>query len=150
MPHENIENTYAYQACQSILAGDQKTAIDYAQKAFPSLLNNPESYCLTTLELLSLAQDNHLEISLVLNNGFLTGLYLGAKSDMGRHAHKGFDGRLHQVFPMNMLCYYPVSLGKIWRVDRKTPAKSIYRTVCSIGQSIFNRLITISSLLPLV
>ncbi len=150
MQNENIENTYAYQACQSILAGDQKSAMDYAKKALPSLLDDPENYCLTTLELLCLAQDHHLQISLALNGSFLTGFYLSAKSSFGHHAHKGVDDRYHQVLPVELLRYYPISLGKVWRIDRKTPAKSIYRTFCGIHQSIVNRIIRLSYFSPLV
>jgi hypothetical protein len=150
MQSENIENTYAYQACQSILAGDQKSAMDYAKKAFPSLVDDPETYCLTTVELLDLAQDHHLQISLALNGGFRTSLYLGAQSALGLHSHKGFDGRSHQVLPVEILRYYPNSLGKVWHIDRKTPAKSVYRTFCSIRQSIVNRMISLSYFSPLV
>lgn len=150
MQNENIENTYAYQACQSILAGDQKAAIDYAKKAFPTLLDDPETYCLTTVELLDLAQNHHLEISLALNGGFRTGIYLGAKSALGLHSHKGCDGRTHQVLPVELLRYYPNSLGKVWRIDRKTPAKSVYRIFCSLRQSIVTRLISVSYFSPLV
>lgn len=150
MQNENIENTYAYQACQSILAGDQQSALNYAQKAFPSLTDDPESYCLTTLQLIDLAKDHHLQISLALNGGFRTGLFLGAQSALGLHSHRGFDGRTHQVMPVELLRYYPNSLGKVWRIDRKSPAKSIYRVFCSIRQSIVTRLISVSYFSPLV
>lgn len=150
MPNENIENTYAYQACQSILAGDHAAAIDYAKKAFPSLIDNPETYCLTTVELLDLAKDHHLDISLASNADFRKGIFLGAQSARGLHSFKGFEGRNHQVKPVDILRYYPNSLGKVWRIDRKTPAKSIYRTCCSTHQFIVKRLISLSYFSPLV
>lgn len=43
MQNEDFENSYAYRACQSILAGDQKSALEYAKKAFPSLVDDPET-----------------------------------------------------------------------------------------------------------
>lgn len=79
MKNENIENTYAYQACQCILAGDHAAAIDYAKKAFPSMVDdpvdNPETYCLTTVELLDLAKDHHLDISLASDGVFRKGIF---------------------------------------------------------------------------
>jgi hypothetical protein len=150
MQNENIENTYAYQACQSILAGNQNAALDYAKKAFPSLADNPETYCLTTLELLDLAKDHHLQVSLALKGSFRTDLYFGAQSALGLHSHKGFDGLIRHVLPVEILRYYPNSHGKVWRIDRKTPAKSIYRTFCSIRQSLVKRLISVSYFSPLV
>jgi hypothetical protein len=150
MPNETIENAFAYQACQSILAGDQKAAIDYAKKAFPSLLDEPETACLTTVQLLDLAQDHHLDISLSLNGGYRTGFYLGAKSPLGLHNHKGFDGLSHQVLPVELLRYYPNPLEKVWRIDRKTPAKSVYRTLSSLRQSIVKRFISLSYCSPLI
>ena len=150
MQNENIETTYAYRACQSILSGDQKSALEYAKKAFPSLVDDPETYCLATLELLYLAKDHHLDMSLSLNEGFRTGLYLGATSALGLHTHKGTDGGFHQIFPVEFLRFYPNSLGKVWRIDRKTPARSIYRTFCSIRQSIVKQMISLSYFSPLV
>lgn len=146
----NIESAYAYRACQSILAGDQKSALEYAKKAFPSLVDDPETCCLTTLELLDLAKDHHLDMSLGLNGGFRTGLYLGATSALGLHTHRGSDGRYHQILPVELLRFYPNSLGKVWHIDRKTPAKSVYRTFCSIRQSIVKQMISLSYFLLLV
>lgn len=148
--NENIESSNAYRACQSILAGDQKLALEYAKKAFPSLVDDPETYCVTTLELLDLAKDHHLDMSLSLNEGFRTGLYLGAVSALGFHTHRGTDGRYHQILPVELLRFYPNSLGKVWRIGRKTPAKSLYRTLCSIRQSIVKQMISLSYFSPLV
>jgi hypothetical protein len=148
--NENIESSNAYRACQSILAGDQKSALEYAKKAFPSLVDDPETYCLTTLELLDLAKDHHLDMSLSINGGFRTGLYLVATSTLGLHTYRGSDGRSHQILPVELLRFYPNSLGKVWRIYRKTPAKSVYRTFCSIRKSIVKQMISLSYFSPLV
>jgi hypothetical protein len=148
--NENIESSYTYRACQSILAGDQKSALEYAKKAFPSLVDEPETYCLTTLELLDLAKDHHLDMSLSFNGCFRTGLYLGATSTLGLHLHRGTVGRSHRILPVEFLRFYPNSLGKVWRIYRKTPAKSVYRTFCSIRKSIVKQMISLSYFSPLV
>lgn len=113
MQNEDFENSYTYRACQSILAGDQKSALEYAKKAFPSLVDDPETYCLTTLELLDLAKDHHLDMSLSLNGDFLTGLYLSATSTLGLHTHRGTDRSSHRILPVEFLRFYPNSLGKV-------------------------------------
>ena len=148
--NENIESSNAHRACQSILAGDQKSALEYAKKAFPSLVDDPETYCLATLELLYLAKDHHLDMSLSLNGDFRTGLYLSATSTLGLHTHRGTEGSSHRILPVEFLRFYPNSLGKVWRIDRKTPAKSVYRTFCSIRQSIVKQMISLSYFSPLV
>ncbi|MBS3963757.1 MAG: hypothetical protein KGZ80_04525 [Methylomonas sp.] len=150
MQTENIENSYLHQACQSLLAGDQKSALEYARKAFPSLYDDHETFCLTTLELLDLAKDHHLDVSLSINGVFQADLYLGATSSLGFHALRRTDGRTHKVLPVDFLRFYPNSLGKVWRVDRKTPAKSLHRALCNIRQSIIKRMISLSYFSPLV
>ena len=150
MQTENIENTYTYQACQSLLAGDQQSALEYAKKAFPSSADDPESYCLTTPELLDLAKDHHLDVSLSTNEVFQSSLYLGAASSLGFHMFRRTDGRSHQILPVDLLRFYPNSLGKVWRVDRKTPAKSLRRALCNIRQFIIKRMISLSYFSPLV
>lgn len=119
-------------------------------KAFPSLVVNHEPY-LTTLELIDLAQNNDLEISLASPDGSIkSGFFLSAKSSSNRHMHKGFDGLIYRVSPADMMRSYPLSLGRVWRIDRKTPAKSLYRFITGIWHSIVKSFIWLMHFSPLV
>ncbi|WP_051299709.1 hypothetical protein [Methylobacter luteus] len=142
------QDQFAYQACRSLLEGDFNVARDFAQKACPKVAEKPENYCLTSLEVLDLAQDYNLELSLAVNDSFMTGIFLNAQS-RGRYFHKGFDGHSKKIKAHEFLLAYPLSLGKVWRIDRKTPAKSLLRRFQAVQQIIVKHLMSLAYFSPL-
>lgn len=142
------QDQFAYQACRSLLEGDFDAARDFAQKACPTAIEKPENYCLTSLEVLDLAQDHNLELSLAFNDSFMTGIFLDAKS-RGRYFHRGFGGQSKKIKAYEFLHAYPLSLGKVWRIDRKTPAKSLLRRLQAVQQIIVKQLMSLAYFSPL-
>jgi hypothetical protein len=139
---------FAYKACRSLLEGDFNVARDFAQKACPKVAEKPENYCLTSLEVLDLAQDYNLELSLAVNDSFMTGIFLNTQS-RGRYFHKGFDGHSKKIKAHEFLLAHPLSLGKVWRIERKTPAKSLLRRFQAVQQIIVKHLMSLAYFSPL-
>lgn len=142
------QDQFAYQACRSLLEGDFDAARDFAQKACPTAIEKPKNYCLTSLEVLDLAQDHNLELSLAFNDSFMTGIFLNAQS-RGRYFHRGFNGHSKKIKAHEFLHAYPLSLGKVWRIDRKTPAKSLLRRFQAVQQIIVKHLMSLAYFSPL-
>lgn len=143
------QDQFAYQACRSLLEGDFNAARDFAQKACPTVVEKPENYCLTSLEVLDLAQDYNLELSLAVNDSFMPGMFFLSAQSRGRYFHKGFDGHSKKIKAHEFLRAYPLSLGKVWRIDRKTPAKSLLRRFQAVQQIIVKHLMSLAYFSPL-
>lgn len=126
------QDQFAYQACRSLLEGDFDAARDFAQKACPTAIEKPENYCLTSLEVLDLAKDHDLDLSLFVNEDlFLTNIFLGAKSG-DHHLFRRVDGHSKMIKEHEFLSAYPLSQGDVWRVDSKTPAKQADQFMVSV------------------
>lgn len=112
---------YAFEACQALLAGDIEIAQDFAKKACQCTKKDLEKDLFTSLEVIDLAKDHNLELSLAFNDSFMTGIFLGAKSG-DYHLFRRVDG-YSKIKEHEFLRAYPLSQGDVWRVDSKTPAK---------------------------
>jgi len=73
---------------------------------------------LPSTEVLGLAKDHDLKLSLSLAGGLRATHYLSSDHD-GQYFHEGMDGVIHEIIPEDFLDTYPDSLGKIWHVDEK-------------------------------
>ena len=73
---------------------------------------------LTSTEVLDLARDHNIELSLSLKSGLRATHYLYSEPD-GQYFHKDIDGVIREIYPEDFLDTYPDSLGKIWRIDQK-------------------------------
>lgn len=114
---------YAFEACQALLAGDIEIAKDFAKKACQGTIKDLEKDLFTSLEVIDLAKDHDLELSLFVNEDlFLTNIFLGAKSG-DHHLFRRVDGHSKMIREHEFLRAYPLSQGDVWRVDSQTPAK---------------------------
>jgi hypothetical protein len=74
---------------------------------------------LTSTEVIELAIDHDLKLSLLLAAGLRIMHYLSSDHD-GQYLHEGMDGVIHEIIQEEFLDAYPDSLGKIWCVHEKT------------------------------
>jgi hypothetical protein len=77
-----------------------------------------ESQLLTSIQILDIAKDHDLELSMFSDNGFRVTHFLGAENK-GHYSHEGCDGDTSRITAKDFLRAYPNSLGKIWHVDQK-------------------------------
>ena len=123
------QKEFAFKACQALLAGQIDEARDFAMKAMPhvadalttkasSLVFQTEDSCLTSTEVIELAVNYDLKLSLY-SAGIRFIHNLSSDHD-GQYFHEAMDGIVHQIIPEDFLDTYPDSLGKIWTVHQKT------------------------------
>ena len=96
---------------------------DVLPKKVNSLAFQTEDSCLTSTEVIELAKDHDLKLSLYAA-GIRFMHYLSSDQD-GQYFHEAMDGIVHQIIPEDFLDTYPDSLGKIWCVHEK---KELYLT----------------------
>ena len=122
------QKEFAFKACQALLAGQIDEARDFAMKAMPhvadalttkvsSLVFQTEDSCLTSTEVIELAKDHDLKLSLY-SAGIRFMHYLTSIPG-GQYLHATMDGIIRKINPEDFLDTYPDSLGKIWRLHAR-------------------------------
>lgn len=122
------QKEFAFKACQALLAGQIDEARDFAMKAMPhvadalttkvsSLVFQTEDSCLTSTEVIELAKDHDLKLSLY-SAGIRFMHYLTSIPG-GQYLHATMDGITRKINPEDFLDTYPDSLGKIWRLHAR-------------------------------
>ncbi|MDP3334614.1 MAG: hypothetical protein Q8S55_21915 [Methylococcaceae bacterium] len=114
----------------------------------PGFSASNQTQFLSSVEVLDLAQDYHLELSQLLDGDFFRKHMLG-RTFRGKYTHEGSDGKIKKISAKDLLRAYPNSLGKIWRVDKKVSIKTVPRMFVVIRDAILRQVLNVSFFSPL-
>ena len=105
---------------------------DVLPKKVNSLVFQTEDSCLTSTEVIELAKDHDLKLSLF--SAGIRFIHNLLSDHNGQYFHEAMDGIVHQIIPEDFLDTYPDSLGKIWTVHQKTDLCLTSKVVLEIAR----------------
>ncbi|WP_347990252.1 hypothetical protein [Methylomonas sp. AM2-LC] len=106
----------AMKSCELLLSGKVYEATVFAREALPYFQQDPDTYCINSMQLIDLVEEFNVEMSLSVNKTFLKGMKL-AFIEGSTMLFTSTTGN-HEIDQGKFLKSFPASLGNVWRIDQ--------------------------------